>query len=155
MLKDKLRSLRLRAGMTQDDLAARLYVSRTLVTKWETGRRVPGRALLPQLAEALAVPVSELEEAGELTEQDELADVAARLPESDADEDLLVRQMARRISVFLRSLPKKDRDLFLRRYYYHDSVAAAARFTGRTEADAADALRQTRQALAEQLEKEG
>ena len=35
---EKLQQLRKQRGLTQEDLAAQLYVSRTAVSKWESGR---------------------------------------------------------------------------------------------------------------------
>ncbi len=49
-LKDKLKELRTQAGLTQEELANRLYVSRTLVSKWESGNRYPGADSLARLA---------------------------------------------------------------------------------------------------------
>lgn len=37
----KLIELRKKNYLTQDELANRISVSRTLVTKWETGKRIP------------------------------------------------------------------------------------------------------------------
>ena len=34
---EKLQQLRKQRGLTQEDLAAQLYVSRTAVSKWESG----------------------------------------------------------------------------------------------------------------------
>jgi transcriptional regulator with XRE-family HTH domain len=49
-LKDKLRELRQRAGMTQEDVAERLDVSSQTVSKWERGILSPDIMLLPQIA---------------------------------------------------------------------------------------------------------
>ena len=38
---EKIKNLRTDKGLTQDELAERLNVSRTLVCKWETGSRLP------------------------------------------------------------------------------------------------------------------
>ena len=39
-LKEKLQALRKQKGLTQEELAEKIYVSRTAVSKWESGRLV-------------------------------------------------------------------------------------------------------------------
>lgn len=51
---------RQRAGLTQQELAEGLHVSRTAVTMWETGQSWPSAALLPKLAETLLCSIDEL-----------------------------------------------------------------------------------------------
>lgn len=53
-------SLRKEKGITQKELADKLYVSDKAVSKWETGRSIPDVALLMPLAEILGVTVTEL-----------------------------------------------------------------------------------------------
>lgn len=55
-----LRPLREAAGLTQQDLADRLEVSRVAVWSWEVGKATPRPAKLEQLAAIFGVPVSEL-----------------------------------------------------------------------------------------------
>lgn len=52
--------LRRERGITQKDLASRLYISDKAVSKWETGVSVPDVALLVPLSEALGITVTEL-----------------------------------------------------------------------------------------------
>ena len=52
--------LRKEKGLTQKELAGRLFVSNKAVSKWETGVSIPDMALLFPLAEALGVTVTEL-----------------------------------------------------------------------------------------------
>ena len=53
-------SLRKEKGMTQKELAQKLYVSDKAVSKWETGASIPDVALLAPLAACLGVTVAEL-----------------------------------------------------------------------------------------------
>lgn len=53
-------ALRKEKGLTQKDLADRLYISNKAVSKWETGTTIPDIALLVPLAEVLGVTVTEL-----------------------------------------------------------------------------------------------
>ena len=56
----KLQELRKRKGITQEELAKALYVSRTAVSKWESGRGYPSIESLKALAEYFGVSVDEL-----------------------------------------------------------------------------------------------
>jgi len=68
--KDKLKELRINANLKQEDVAARLFVSRTLVSKWEAGARYPSKDNLERLADLFQVSPSEL--IGEEKEQETL-----------------------------------------------------------------------------------
>lgn len=59
-LKDKLRELRTSSGLTQEALANQIFVSRTLVSKWESGERYPSRDNLARLAVFFRVSQEEL-----------------------------------------------------------------------------------------------
>ena len=48
---------RKRAGMSQEDLAERLHVSRQTISKWETGQSLPSAETLMALASALGTPL--------------------------------------------------------------------------------------------------
>ena len=60
--------LRSAAGLTQRDLAGKLYVVQQAVNKWETGANLPQCDKLMDIAEALGVSVLELFAADDLTE---------------------------------------------------------------------------------------
>ena len=55
-----IRQLREQKQLTQEELAARLYVSSKAVSKWETGQGLPDISLLEPLARALEISVLEL-----------------------------------------------------------------------------------------------
>ena len=57
---EKLQELRKRRGLTQEELAAELWVSRTAVSKWESGRGYPSIDSLKQIAKFFGVTVDEL-----------------------------------------------------------------------------------------------
>jgi len=59
-LKDKLKELRANANLTQEDLANQIFVSRTLVSKWESGDRYPSKDNLARLAVLFQIPQEEL-----------------------------------------------------------------------------------------------
>ena len=56
----KLQQLRKNKGLTQEELAQALYVSRTAVSKWESGRGYPNIDSLKELAKFFSVTVDEL-----------------------------------------------------------------------------------------------
>ena len=57
---EKLQELRKGAGMTQEELAGKLYVSRTAISKWESGRGYPNIESLKAIARLFSVTVDEL-----------------------------------------------------------------------------------------------
>ena len=63
---EKLARLRHEAGLTQEELAARLYVSRTAVSKWESGRGYPNLESLKAIAALFSVTVDTLLSSDEL-----------------------------------------------------------------------------------------
>jgi transcriptional regulator with XRE-family HTH domain len=56
----KLQELRKQKGITQEELAAQLYVSRTAISKWESGRGYPNIESLKAIASFFSVTVDEL-----------------------------------------------------------------------------------------------
>ncbi len=55
-----IRSIRENRGMTQEELAGKLFISSKAVSRWETGHGFPDISLLEPLADALGVSVIEL-----------------------------------------------------------------------------------------------
>lgn len=72
-LNEKLQELRKAKGMTQEELAEVLYVSRTAISKWESGRGTPSIESLKQLSAFFSVSIDDLlsaERALSLAEQE-------------------------------------------------------------------------------------
>ena len=63
---EKLKALRTERGLTQEQLAARLYVSRTAVSKWETGGGSPNLDSLQAVARLFDVSGDDLQSADDL-----------------------------------------------------------------------------------------
>ena len=57
---DKLQELRRQKGVTQEELAKALFVSRTAVSKWESGRGYPGIDSLKSIAAFFEITIDEL-----------------------------------------------------------------------------------------------
>lgn len=56
----KLQNLRKEKGLTQEELAEKLYVSRTAISKWESGRGYPNIDSLKDIAKFFSVTVDQL-----------------------------------------------------------------------------------------------
>ena len=63
---EKLQELRKRRGLTQEELAEALYVSRTAVSKWESGRGYPGIDSLKAISSYFSVTIDDLLSADKL-----------------------------------------------------------------------------------------
>lgn len=57
---EKLQQLRKNKGLTQEELAQEIFVSRTAVSKWESGRGYPNIDSLKELAKFFSVTIDEL-----------------------------------------------------------------------------------------------
>ena len=62
MLANKIRELRLKAGLTQGELAEKVGYDRTTIVKWENGSKEPLASTVKAIANVLNVTVSELYE---------------------------------------------------------------------------------------------
>ena len=63
---EKLQNLRKQHGLTQEELAAKLFVSRTAVSKWESGRGYPNIDSLKEISKFFSVSIDELLSSDEL-----------------------------------------------------------------------------------------
>ena len=59
-IKDVLRELRTKSGLSQDDLARKVFVTRQAVSRWETGETVPNTDTLKLLSELFGVSINAL-----------------------------------------------------------------------------------------------
>ena len=63
---EKLQKLRKQSGLTQQELGEILYVSRTAISKWESGRGYPNIESLREIAKFFGITVDELLSCDEL-----------------------------------------------------------------------------------------
>jgi transcriptional regulator with XRE-family HTH domain len=108
-LASSIRSLRHRNGLSQRQLAMRMNVPRTYVSKIENEKATPTLSSLERLARALEVTVPELLNGGERTREDELCELMS----DDFTSELLpfVSQLS---AMQLNSVLAQVRDLTLR-----------------------------------------
>lgn len=57
---EKLQELRKSRGLTQEELAEALYVSRTAISKWESGRGYPSIDSLKEISKFFSVTIDDL-----------------------------------------------------------------------------------------------
>lgn len=86
MFGERMKELRKRRGLTQEELAVRLNVVRQTVSKWEKGLSVPDADMLQKMAEILDTDVSELlgGERREAASTNEIAEQLSRINEQMA-----------------------------------------------------------------------
>ena len=114
-------ALRMKANLTQEQLAEKLFVSRDLVSKWETGRRRPDYQTVLRLAALFSVDPEEIVRKDSLL----LDELAGCFP---ADFSVSTEKLTACLNAFLETLSERDRCVFIRRYYYLEepSVIGAA-----------------------------
>jgi len=58
LFAENLRSIREKLGLSAEELAKRVHVSRSYITLLENGKRLPGKTLIPKIARALRLEKS-------------------------------------------------------------------------------------------------
>lgn len=84
-----------------------------------------------------------------------LAELEACIPAPALEEEVDARELGRAIDRFLAALPKESRIIFLRRYWFGDSVREIAANLGLRENTVTVRLLRTREKLRTYLQKEG
>ena len=114
---ETIKKLREAQDFTQEQFAARLNVSRDLVSKWECDRRRPGFEMLSEIAAVLQT------EAEELIDRDNLiySELDQCIPEGMTADNALGH-----INAFLSGLDEREQSIFLRRYYFFEDSKTIA-----------------------------
>ena len=73
---EKLKRLRKEHGMTQESLSRQINISRTAVSKWESGRGFPNIDALKNISRVFKVPVDELLSGDEMRHVDDSSSVS-------------------------------------------------------------------------------
>ena len=111
--------LRLGRNISQEDLASALFVSRDLVSKWETGVRRPNWHMIEKIAEIFDVPTSYIVDKNELV----YMELEECLPENS---HLSADKLTTVLNSFLYGINDIESDIFIRRYYFFESAAEIA-----------------------------
>ena len=130
----KIAELRMKAGLTQEQLADRLYVTRTMVSKWERDICQPDRNIILKMADIFSVSPDEI-----MSVEDAVINELFKLV-SDTDS----RDLLKDLNEFLSTLNSRDRSVFIRRYYYFEDISVIAENYGIKEGNVRTVLMRTR-----------
>lgn len=120
----KIKQLRVRAGLTQEQLAERLGLSAQAVSKWETASAMPDITLLPLIAEQFGVSIDEL---FDLTREQKLRRIENRMDcEAELPADVF-RDYEEFLKERLAEDGERGRILSLLGHLYHHRMEADAR----------------------------
>lgn len=75
---EKLKKLRADKGLTQDELAEKLLVTRTAISKWETGKGYPGIDSLKTISNLFDTTIDELISDGDIDDKKRIDEKNAR-----------------------------------------------------------------------------
>ncbi len=140
----KIAAFRIKSNRTQEQLAAELFVSRELVSKWETGKSVPDYRTVVRMSAIFSVPVEALfDKERRLTEE-----LSACVP---AGCRLTPEELRDALDAFLSTLPRRDRAVFIRRYYFFEEAAEIGSEYGLKEGSVRTVLLRTRRKLKQYL----
>lgn len=137
-------ALRTKANMTQEQLAAKLFVSRDLVSKWETGKSPPNYRMILKLAELFSVGVDALFDKDQILTEE----LSSCIP---MDENVDSEVLKETVNTFLYSLSERDRFVFVRRYYFFEDASEISAEYGVSEGHVRTILMRTRKKLKKYL----
>ncbi len=122
-----IKELRTEKGLTQQELAARLKVSSTAVSKWENGKNLPDISMLEPLAETLGVSIYDIVK-GKSPAQKEETEMAAETASEKGSADAAIKsvidaaidQRKKRTRRIIRTVLALSLITLVFWYYYHD-----------------------------------
>lgn len=143
---EKIARLRHNSNMTQEELAEAVHVSRDLVSKWENNKRRPDRRGLERLSNVFGVNIDCFEPRDER--------IIRELSQCISDRQMItVEGLNDLLNTFLENLPKRDADIFVRRYYFCDTAAEIAYKYGLSDVYVRVVLSRTRKKLKKHMER--
>ncbi|MCM1222304.1 MAG: helix-turn-helix domain-containing protein [Lachnospiraceae bacterium] len=136
----KIARLRTEANLTQEQLAEKLYITRELVSKWETGKRHPDYRMILKIAEIFNVKAEDIFSKSDSLLK-ELSDIIPDKYNQNTAELTAV------LNTFLDRLSIRDRSVFIRRYYFFEDVSVIAEEYKIKESNVRTVLMRTRKKL--------
>lgn len=121
---DKIRQLRLKAGMTQEQLGIRLGISPQSVSKWETAVTMPDISLLPRLSSEFGVTIDEI---FDLTTEQKLQRIERRLDIEEEFSDGVFRDYETFLKNQLDDSVNRRKVLSLLAHLYHHRMESDGR----------------------------
>lgn len=121
---NKIKVLRRKAGITQEELGSRLNVSAQSVSKWETGTAMPDITLLPLLSREFGVSIDEL---FDLTHAEKLQRIENRMEQEEELPPDIFREYEEYLRNELNSGNDRAHVLSLLAHLYHHRMEADAR----------------------------
>ncbi len=115
---ERIVALRTEKGMTQQELADRLFVSRSLVSLWELGVRMPDYSNVVMIADVFNVSAESIVDDEKYAySSGELGKIFEEVDELTDCTDKNLKEPEKVIRQFLRKLSQKDMDIFMGRYF--------------------------------------
>ena len=121
---NKIKQLRLKASLTQEQLAARLGVSAQSISKWETAVTMPDISLLPLLSSELGVTIDEI---FDLTADQKLQRIERRLDIEEEFSDGTFHEYESFLKNQLDESADRQKQLNLLARLYHHRMESDAR----------------------------
>lgn len=137
-------NLRVTHHLTQEEFARVLFVSRDLVSKWETGVRRPDWQTIEKIADLFHVSVDCIIDRNELA----YLELESCLPESS---QMFAEELVSKLTLFLRGIKKNEADIFIQRYYFFETVSSISLSFGKSENHIRSILSRTRRKLKKYL----
>lgn len=112
----RIKNLRLQSGISQEELAKKLWVSRDLVSKWETNKRRPSYEMVEAMSLIFDVNPEDIAPLN-----DTLIDELNLCIPNDCI--LTSLQIEAELNSFLTILTPRERNIFISRYYYFNDIS--------------------------------
>jgi len=136
----RIAELRSLTGLSQQDLADRLFVSRTLVSKWENGTRRPDAANAAAMARIFGVSSDSIVSYDETL----ISELYRCVPR---DLNIPPERLPELADAFLAQLGENERNVFIRRYHFLEDQRLIAERFGISYSAVRSALSRTRKKL--------